>query len=196
MAPSAREATVCALLSYYDSQVKIFNTTPFKFRHFTPGENLTRGMLWKKLSGIAAWCEARRVSPLNFLRAQFEMWRTPSNPKAKGCAYPIPRFLGITPANLDRYEKWKAKQKSLSTGTVTIGSSIVEETIAAFRKNRPDLTSDEDFFRDPFLVLVLPPEAVKTHPTFLHVVKSGAFPEGSFSRTILREYMPSDSIST
>ncbi len=191
MAPSAHDALVASLLTYYDSQVRKFNPTPFQFRHFTPGENITRGMLWKKLVEIAEWCAPRKIPPLNFVRAQFEMWRTPSNPKAKGIGYPTPRFLGLTQANLDRYEQWIGKQRSLMSATVVSASSQVDETVATFLRNRPDLLSEEDVFRDPLLVLTMSPEAVRTHPTFVHVVESGAFPEGSFARKLLQEYIPS-----
>lgn len=191
MADTAHAALVASLLSYYDGQVRKHNPTPFQFRHFTPGENLTRGMLWKKLAEIVEWCIPRKISPLAFVRAQFEMWRTPSNPKAKGIGYPTPRFIGLTQANLDRYEQWTAKQRSLATATVVPQSTQVEETVASMMRLRPDLKDVEDFFRDPFLVRLLPPEVVREHPTFQHVVSEGAFPEGSFARTMLTEYLPS-----
>lgn len=185
---SGSDATVASALSYYDSLTKQFGPKALHIRHFTPGRNLSEGQLWQKLSTVVNWCQEHGIPPMDFIRAQFECWKVSPHPKAKGLSYPTPRYIGITESCVNRYKVWCAKSTSHRNSVRQTVPEYVSQVISSTLSARPDLHGEEDFFRDPVLVRLLPPEAVKSHPVFQKLEASGAYAD-PLSRLMLRDVL-------
>lgn len=175
-------AVVAGMISVYEGLVRKFETSGMPRTYFRAGENIQAQMLWKKMSAILTYCEPRKIPPMHFLTAQFEMWR--GGPDAG--SYPSPRFIGVSDTCIKRFQQWRGKRRSLITATIETIDHTIHAVIDAVLRNRPGMT-EEDFFQDPLLVRLLPP-AARDHPLFKKAVEDGIYDEPT-SQLMLAGYL-------
>jgi hypothetical protein len=173
---STRTFVVAALLSKYNSLIELNTSGPVWKRFFKFGQNAKKQDLWRKLAAIVDWCVDNEEDPQQFLDAQFEMW------EGRGEDYPTPRLLGATPLCIKRFYRWKAKQKTFGEEVDTTPKKL------ALLLEANGLT-EEQLFRDPILIMQLPPSAVKGRLQFTKAYEDGAFND-PVVRMILKEYLP------
>lgn len=150
----APDEVVWSLASQYQALVHA-KCAGTHWRNILRNTRNTNTKLFRALRGMLEYCIKNSIPPFDFLQAQFDEWEPPNKYAAK---YPTLSYLAITDDSKHRYERWI---KTFASKSVFDEQQVAEQIISGLLRARKDLKSEQDIFKDLFLIRMLPASYVR-----------------------------------